>query len=37
MEFKCNRGNCISSFHKSMLLAIDVAASIFFLNVSFVA
>lgn len=37
MEFRWNSRNCIGSFHTSVLFAIDVAASIFFLNASFVA
>lgn len=36
-KFRWNRGNCIGSFHKSVLLATDVAASNFFLNALFVA
>lgn len=37
MEFRWNSRICFGSFHRSALLAIDVAASILFLDVSFVA
>lgn len=37
MEFRWKRGNCNGSSHKSVLLAIAVAVSIFFLAASFVA